>query len=106
MSDSKQVTQNGSANGKTASKKSRKIKFLIEADAKSQICLAGTFNDWNPESLPMKKNGNGMFSTTLLLPPGRHEYKFVVNGQWHADPKCMQANANSFGSANSVVEVA
>jgi hypothetical protein len=39
------------------------------------------------------------------LPPGRHEYKFVVDGQWLPDPNA-QANAfNAYGTLNSVVEV-
>jgi len=28
-----------------------------------------------------------VFSTVLYLPPGKYEYKFVVDGAWHYDPK-------------------
>ena len=87
-------------------KKPRKIKFQIAAEPESKVYLAGTFNDWDPIAIRMRRNGNGTFAATLLLPQGRHEYKFVVNGTWQMDPNCPQWTPNSLGSLNSVVEVA
>ena len=84
----------------------RKVKFQIAADPKSEVHLAGSFNDWNPSAICMKRNGEGLFVASLSLPPGRHEYKFVVNGVWQADPACPQWVPNSVGSINSVAEVA
>ena len=31
--------------------------------------------------------GNGGYSISLFLLPGKREYKFVVNGEWHVDPE-------------------
>jgi hypothetical protein len=39
------------------------------------------------------------------LPPGRYEYKFIVDGEWIPDPSEPHEVVNAFGSTNSVVEV-
>jgi thiol-disulfide isomerase/thioredoxin/mono/diheme cytochrome c family protein len=54
----------------------------------SGVCLAGTFNDWKPESTRLSgPDKAGWFTTTLRLPLGRYQYKFVAVGQgWRSDP--------------------
>ncbi len=42
------------------------------------------------------------FKITLPIPPGRHEYKFVVNGAWYADPNSADCVPNAHGTLNSV----
>jgi hypothetical protein len=41
----------------------------------------------------------------LTLPPGRYEYKFIVDAAWTTDPAGTQEVPNAFGTTNSVVEV-
>ena len=48
---------------------------------------------------------SGDYHITLMLPPGRHEYKFVINGEYKIDPDCPQWTLNDFGSLNSVLDV-
>jgi 1,4-alpha-glucan branching enzyme len=68
------------------------------------VFVAGTFNNWNPRQHQLHDNPNsGVFKTTLMLPPGRHEYKFVVDGEWHVDPNCPNWALNSHGTLNSIV---
>ncbi len=51
--------------------------------------MAGSFNNWDPKQHQMSDNpGSGHCKITLVLPPGCHEYKFVVNGERRADPNC------------------
>lgn len=52
------------------------------------VHLAGQFNDWSPSAHPMQgPDPTGRFTTTLQLPDGRFEYKFVLDGQhWQTDP--------------------
>jgi len=61
----------------------RWIKFECHADPGSQVFIAGTFNNWKPSGLHKLRDGNrdGTFGTLLKLRRGRHEYKFLVNGQ-------------------------
>jgi 1,4-alpha-glucan branching enzyme len=82
----------------------RKVRFELDAESGSQVAVAGTFNDWDPTRTLMKDNpGSGRFATTVKLSPGRHEYKFVVNGDWRVDPECPEWVPNGCGSLNSVV---
>jgi len=46
----------------------------------------GDFNNWNPKKHPMQNNENGIWSKTLVLSPGKYEYKFFVDGMWKKDP--------------------
>ena len=84
----------------------KKASFQIAAEPGSTVSVCGTFNSWRAGQFPMKDNPkNGLFKTMLLLPKGRHEYKFVVDGEWVTDPNCMDQAANEFGTMNSVIVV-
>ncbi len=51
------------------------------------LALAGSFNNWDGQSHVMTKDEEGTWRVVVDLPPGRYEYKFVVNGSdWLADP--------------------
>ena len=55
------------------------------AGTASSVYLAGSFNNWSQTANMMTKSSN-VFSTTLTLEPGVHEYKFVADGEWVTDP--------------------
>lgn len=90
---------------KSANAGTRTCKFEINAPAGSKVFIAGTFNNWNPTSHKMRKGAKGVYYTTLELSPGRYEYKFLVNDDWHADEKCPNWVPNGLGTLNSVIEV-
>ncbi len=77
---------------------------LINADAKS-VCVAGTFNEWNPQKTPLSAVGGGRWAGDLPVKAGRYEYLFVVDGQWLPDPNAKESVENPFGGKNSVLEV-
>jgi len=82
------------------------VAFRVTASPKSNVSLAGTFNQWDVERHPMKDIlGNGAYTITLMLPKGEHAYKFVINGNWVVDPECRNWVLNSFGTLNSVIKV-
>jgi len=70
-----------------------------------EVCIAGSFNDWHPTVTPMIRLDDGKWAKELALPAGRHEYRFVVDGQWADDPAAMELIPNPFGTANAVIEV-
>lgn len=92
------------------------ILFQYEAPAARMVTLAGSFNNWagtkgggrydsaiDPMSDP---DGDGIWTIVKPLPPGRYQYKFVIdNGvRWETDP----SNANTGtegGITNSLVIV-
>lgn len=68
------------------------------------VFVAGDWNQWDPSADAMTDgDGDGVFEAILDLEPGRHEYKFVVDGNWVEDPKAAESAPNPYGSANSVV---
>ncbi len=73
-----------------------------------EVTLAGTFNQWNPRAQPMTdEDGDGVFETTLLLPAGTYQYKFVVDGtRWFEDPRATAFTPDGFGGRNALVQVA
>ena len=77
---------------------------LLEPAA-SKVFVAGTFNGWKPEVTPLIPLGNGRWKGDLQLRPGRHEYLFVVDGQWRPDPNARETVANPFGGRNSVITI-
>ncbi len=84
----------------------KSVRFATKAAPGSRVYLAGSFNDWDAASLPMADpEETGDFSVKVALLPGRHEYKFVVNGEWVADGSCSRWTVNKHGTLNSVVEV-
>jgi len=84
----------------------RRVRFELSAEPGSKVYVAGTFNNWNPMANPLKDNpDSGHYKAELRIPAGTHEYKFVVNGIWSADPKCPTWAPNGLGSLNSVLHV-
>jgi 1,4-alpha-glucan branching enzyme len=77
---------------------------LVKPGAK-QVAVAGSFNDWKPERTPLVQIGNGRWVGDLSVRPGRHEYLFVVDGQWVPDPNAKENVQNPFGGKNSVLIV-
>ncbi|MBI3879933.1 MAG: hypothetical protein HY301_07690 [Verrucomicrobia bacterium] len=82
------------------------VHFELAATAAREVCVAGSFNDWHPAASPMIDLGGGRWAKDLALPPGAHEYLFVVDGQWWPDPGARATVPNPFGGVNSVVTVA
>ena len=73
--------------------------------AARQVFVAGSFNSWQPEQTPLVPAGNGRWAGDLKVGPGRHEYLFVVDGQWLPDPNAKESVENPFGGKNSVLTV-
>jgi len=71
-------------------------------DAK-HVYLSGSFNNWAPDGLEMKRVNN-----TWILPytlaTGNYEYKFVVDGKWIPDPT-NQHLVHTKGQVNSFISV-
>jgi len=51
----------------------------------AHVHLCGSFTNWL-ETVPMARDGDGRVFTVMCdLPPGYHQYKFIVDGQWRHD---------------------
>ncbi len=69
-------------------KTARGIRFTFEGGAGiDSVAVAGTFNSWVGDSAPLTRVGATTWQGTVMANPGRHHYKYVVNGvQWIVDP--------------------
>lgn len=81
----------------------RQAIFSLYAPEATRVSLAGDFNAWNPDDCPLEKSPEGTWERAVVLPAGRHEYKFVVDGHWQEDPRCGERAPNPFGGENCVV---
>ncbi len=63
------------------------IRFTYTDPNAGGVFWAGEFNGWNASATPMAKDAKGVWSVVVPLPAGEHQYKFVVDGQWIADPE-------------------
>jgi hypothetical protein len=82
------------------------VRFELSAPRASYVALVGSFNEWNPVVTPLSRDpASGKWVVSLRLPPGRHVYAFVVDGDVTADPSAPRAADDDFGSPSSVVLV-
>ena len=82
------------------------VRFVLYAPGARHVAVAGTFNQWDLNAAPLARAGSsGVWSTTLALPVGQHQYAFVVEGErWVAAPAA-PAIDDGFGRRNSMVAV-
>lgn len=85
---------------------SQGVLFVQPLTAGQTVAVAGDFNHWSPSAHTLRRNADlGVFEACLALPPGRHLYRLVIDGQWTADPYNDTTEPNPFGDINSIVEV-
>ncbi|MEW6427514.1 MAG: isoamylase early set domain-containing protein [Thermodesulfobacteriota bacterium] len=80
------------------------VEFTLFAPEAATVFLVGDFNGWDPAASPMRRFKDGTFKKSLKLKGGRHEYLFLVDGQWWNDPANGNRAANPYGGENSVIE--
>jgi 1,4-alpha-glucan branching enzyme len=101
---SKHNRKNG-VNGKSQAPRLHEVEFILETASARRVLLAGDFNGWGVNDLPLREESPGRWRTRVALPPGTHQYRFIVDGQWVDDPRAGRTTPNSFGSCNCEVEV-
>jgi 1,4-alpha-glucan branching enzyme len=94
------------------------VTFRFFSPSAQRVQLAGSWpeNDWlrglaqtggvNIGLMEENPAGSGTWVLTVKLPPGRYQYKFVVDGvNWKEDPNNPQWTDDGYGGHNSVVDV-
>ena len=57
------------------------VVFSVKLPTARSVSVIGSFSNWQPLACELKKdNGEGVWTVTLLLPAGRYEYAFLVDG--------------------------
>lgn len=71
-----------------------------------KVILKGSFNNWSPETNPMRRNaGTGEWVAELWLDAGTHVYKYEVDGREILDPYNADQIPNGLGGTNSVIYI-
>lgn len=90
--------------------------FRYYAPSARQVTLAGSFNNWggtqgggryDPAIDPMRDDdSDGIWEIVVPLPPGRYQYKFVIDGgvRWEMDPSNLDTDFDA-GIENSLIIV-
>jgi len=83
----------------------RRVEFKMLAPQAKRVLLTGSFNEWSESSDPMKRDKTGTWKKIKMLPPGKHQYKFIVDGVWTLDPNCRDTAPNQYGTENNVIKI-
>ncbi len=83
----------------------KRIDLTLNMPQARSAAVAGSFNNWDLHQTPMRKDSGNGWKATLSLPPGRYEYRFVVDGKWISDPNAKESVTNPFGDTNSILVV-
>lgn len=78
--------------------------YRASADLRA-VYVAGTFNGWSANAWPMKPDADKRtWRYRADLSPGKHGYKFVLNGSdWITDPLAKKNEDDGNGNVNSIL---
>ena len=80
-------------------------RFTLHCPGEHGVCIAGSFNHWSPDATPLQNVGDGSWAVEVPLPPGRYEYRFVIDGEWVDDPNAVEVTPSPFGGVNAVLVI-
>ncbi len=84
----------------------KEVVFTLVAPENASVQVAGDFNNWEPESLRFAgAEDTQVWQKVVALKPGSYRYKYLVDGNWIADPGNDQTADDLFGGINSIVRV-
>jgi hypothetical protein len=82
------------------------VRFKLDAKGAKRVALAGSFNGWSVDRTVLEPTSeSGVFVGTLALPPGVHEYMFIVDGRWVTDPAAEERRPDGFGRQNALLRL-
>lgn len=74
---------------------------IIGQTTAEQVYLSGSFNSWATTELPMIRKDDG-WEVKVSLKPGKHLYKYVVDGKWFNDKTNELQEGDGYGGMNSI----
>ena len=85
----------------------RTIEFYTQAEAASQVSVAGSFNDWAQDVLLMEPGMNSLWKIEIpILPAGLYQYKFFVDEKiWIEDVCNPYREPDGFAGFNSILKI-
>ncbi len=84
---------------------SHAIVFKFNHPSAREVLLVAEFTEWEKNPVALTQDDKGAWQITMPLPPGKHRYRYLVDGEWHDDPHAVAWLPNPFGTWDCVVEV-
>jgi len=84
----------------------RHQQFSLAAPAARSVQLVGDFTLWQEHPISLRRGKDGTWQTMVEMKPGRHRYRFLVDGEWQDDPDCKVRVPNPYGGQDAIREVA
>jgi Glycogen recognition site of AMP-activated protein kinase len=83
------------------------VRFVFLAPHASSVVMVGDFNNWDRGVTPLRRVGlAGAWSVSVSLPPGLHQYAFIVDGtEWTPDPATSTTVSDEFKTTTSLIDV-
>ena len=62
------------------------VTFIYNNPDAERVCLSSAFNNYSPNATQLTQNADGVWEITIIMKQGVYQYKYVVDGEWTADP--------------------
>ena len=84
-----------------------RLLFVYHNRVPRTVAVAGSFNDWDFNTLRLQESHDGWWSAWLPKPkPGNYQYKYVIDSAvWMEDPANKRREPDSMGGWNSTLKV-
>ncbi|MBI4677121.1 MAG: hypothetical protein HY748_06020 [Elusimicrobia bacterium] len=76
------------------------MEFSLRAPKAREVRLAGDFTQWERSAIAMRERPGGLWEVLVPLPPGRYQYRFLVDGVPMLDPKNQDMDETQLRSAS------
>ncbi len=77
--------------------------FEVVVPGATEVVLVASFRDWEP--IQLEPTGPDRWAVELPVPPGEHEYLYLVDGEPYVPPDAALLRPDGFGGANVVLLV-
>ena len=92
-------------NEQSSAGEKREVELMLYAPRAQKVFIAGTFNNWDTEAMPLTKDDHGVWRIKISIVPGKHEYKYFVDGEWDQYTPATECVDNEFGTKNCVMRI-
>ena len=83
----------------------KEVVFSYKSAVATVVALAGDFNGWSKDTHLLRKVNSEDWEIEIELQPGKHGYRFIVDGIWVEDPEAGEFTSGVPGTRSAVIEV-
>ncbi len=80
------------------------VEFSFYRPQATRVHLAGEFNGWRHDELPMVRDEKGYWTAKMRLPSGEFKFRYFADGHWYTDFAAFGVEPGRFG-LDSIVRV-